>query len=237
MHILKVEQNSEQWYEFRRGKIGGSKSQGIKPLSRGKYKGLVQGTAGFWKLLAERVSIAKDGESEMERGHRLESLGLNKTNNKFKLNLVWKTEAEPDLPGLWVSDTSDDMYISPDAAEAGDKPTYAAEVKAFDTHKHLQVMYEDMQAKKSKDYNPINSLPTNNVDQAVDYFVINPDCEHLYWTLINDMVALDNLEHYVIIIERKHVEERVKLLEEVQINVLKELEIMLKGIKDWGKDE
>lgn len=234
MHILRVEQNSEEWYEFRRGRIGGSKSHGIKPLSRGKYKGLVQGTVGFWKLLAERVSIAKDGESEMERGHRLESLGLQKTNDKFNLNMVWKTEEDKTLPGLWVSETSDDMYISPDAAEAGDKPTYAAEVKAFDTHKHLQIMYEDMQASKEKDYNPINSLPIDNIDQAVDYFVINKDCQTLYWTMINDMVALDSLEHYVIVIERKHVEERIKKLEEVQITVLNELESMLKGIAKWG---
>lgn len=234
MRILRIEQNTEVWREYRRGKIGGSKSQGVKPLSRGKYKGIVQGTAGFWRLLAERVSIAKDGESEMERGHRLESMGLRKTNDKFNLNLAWATEEDKVQPGLWVSDTSDDMYISPDAAEAGDKPTYAAEVKAFDTHKHLQIMYEDMQAKKSEGYNPINSLPSDNVDQAIDYFVINKDCERLYWTLINDMVALENLEHYVIIIDRKHVVEQVKALEEIQINVLKELDNMLKSIKEWG---
>lgn len=234
MQILRVEQNSEAWYEYRRGKIGGSKAHGIKPLSRGASKGLYDGTAGFWKLLAERVSVAKDGESEMERGHRLEALGLQKTNIKFKLDMVWKTEAEPTLPGLWVSDISDDLYISPDGAERGGKPTYGAEVKAFDTPKHLQVMYTDMQAKKSDSYNPIDSLPTDNVDQAVDYFVINKDCERLYWTLINDMVALENLEHYVIVIERKHVAERVAALEEVQINVLAELQAKLKDIDKWG---
>ncbi len=234
MKILKVEQNSEAWFDFRRGKIGGSKSQGVKPLTRGKYKGRLDGTAGFWKLLAERVSIAKDNESEMERGHRLESLGLQKTNDKFKLDLVWKTEADPTLPGLWVSDTSDDMYISPDAAERGKKPTCAAEVKAFDTHKHLQIMYEDMQAKKQEDYNPIDSLPSDNVDQAIDYFVINKDCKRLYWTLINDLVALENLEHYVIVIDREHVADRVQQLEEIQVSVLAELKSVLKGIKTWG---
>lgn len=236
MKILKVEQNSEAWYEYRRGKIGGSKSSGVKPLSRGKYKGRVDGTAGFWKLLAERVSIAKDGETDMERGHRLEVMGLSKTNSKFKLNLIWKTEEEPTKPGLWVSDQSDDMYISPDAAEDGAKPTYAAEVKAFDTHKHLQIMYEDMQARKVEGYNPINSLPSDNVDQAIDYFVINKHCKRLYWTLINDMVALENLEHYVIVIDREHVSEQIKVLEEVQINVLAEVSKLLKGINEWGNE-
>jgi len=234
MQILRVEQNSEAWYEYRRGKIGGSKTHGIRPLSRGASKGIVDGTAGFWKLLAERVSVAKDGESEMERGHRLESVGLQKTNDKFGLKLVWKTEDDPTLPGLWVSDKSDDMYISPDGAAAGDNPTYAAEVKAFDTPKHLQVMYTDMQAKKAGGYNPINSLPGDNVDQAVDYFVINKNCERLYWTLINDMVALENLEHYVIVIDRAHVADKVTALEEVQTNVLNELRAKLKDIDKWG---
>lgn len=234
MRILAVEQNSESWYEFRRGKIGGSKAHGIKPLSRGANKGRYDGTAGFWKLLAERVSVAKDGENEMERGHRLEALAMQKTNDKYGLSLVWKTEADPTLPGLWVSDISDDLYISPDGAEAGGKPTYAAEGKAFDTPKHLQIMYTDMQAKKSESYNPIDSLPSDNQDQAVDYFVINQDCQKLYWTLINDMVALDNLEHYVIVIERQHVAERVEALKEVQVNVLAELQAKLKDIDKWG---
>ena len=234
MKIYRVEQNSEAWFEFRRGKIGGSKTKGVKPLTRGANKGRVDGSAGFWSLLAERVSVPKDGEPDMERGHRLEALGLQKTNAKFGLDLMWKTQENPDLPGLWVSDETEDMYISPDAAEAGDKPTYAAEVKAFDTPKHLQIMYEDMQAKKSEGYNPIDSLPDDNVDQAVDYFVINPDSERLYWTMINDMVALENLEHYVIVIERKHVAERVEALRQIQRDVLSDIEEKLKTIESWG---
>lgn len=233
MRILKVEQNSEAWYEFRRGKIGGSKSAGIKPTTRGKAKGRVDGTAGFWKLLAERVSIAKDGEPDMERGHRLEEAGIKKTNQLFNLNLVWKTEANPELPGLWVSEVTEDMYISPDAAEMGDKPTYACEVKAFDTHKHLQIMYEDIQAKKSDSYNAIDSLPSDNVDQALDYFVVNPDCKTLYWTLINDMVALENLEHYVIVIHREDVDGLVENLQDIQEAVLEELAEKLSNIKNW----
>jgi hypothetical protein len=234
MKIYRVEQNSEAWFEFRRGKIGGSKAQGIKPLSRGANKGRVDGTAGFWKLLAERVSVAKDGEPDMDRGHRLEAIGLQRTNDKFGLHLIWKTEKNPDLPGLWVSDETEDMYISPDAAEDRDVPTYAAEVKAFDTPKHLQIMYEDMQAKKSEGYNPLNSLPADNQDQAVDYFVINPGCNVLYWTMINDMVALENLEHYVIVIGRSHVEDRVEALKQIQRDVLDDLNAKLKSIEEWG---
>lgn len=230
MRIVRLEQNSEVWFEFRRGRIGGSKSKGIKPTSKGKYKGRIDGTAGFWKLVAERVAIAKDGENEFDRGHRLEPVAMQMTNDKFELNLAWKTDKQKDLPGIWVSDDSEDMYISPDAAENSDAPTYAAESKAFDTDKHLWVMYEDMAAKKLEGYNPIDSLPVDNQDQAVDYFVINKGMETLYWTLINDKVAFDHLIHYTIVIKREHVQDRVEKLEATQKLVLAELSKVVKEI-------
>ena len=234
MKVLAIEQNSEAWLDFRRGKIGGSKAKGIKPLKTGKFKGQVSGSAGFWDLLAERVSIAKDGESDMDRGHRLEPLGNKLTNDKYKLNLCWKTEEDLIGCGIWVSDDKEDMYISPDSAEKGDKPTYANETKAFGTAKHLRIMYEDMQAKKKEDYNSLNSLPVDNQDQAIDYFVINKDMKTLYWTLINDMVAFKNLEHYVIVIKREDVQNRIDDLETIQHTTLNQLDAMLENIENWG---
>lgn len=234
MKILKVEQNSEAWFDFRRGKIGGSKAKGVKPLKTGRNKGLVDSAVGYWKILAERVSIAKDGEPEMERGHRLEPIGNAKTNKKFKLDLVWRTDEHLELPGIWVSDESEYIYISPDSAERGNKPTYANETKAFDTDKHLRIMRGDMIAKLQPSYNPLDSLPDDECkDQAVHYFVVNKKMKTLYWTLINDMVAFKNLEHYVIIIKREDVQDKIDAMEEIQSNVLKEIELTLKHIEEW----
>jgi len=222
MKILEIEQNSEVWFDFRRGKIGGSKVAGIKPLKTGKKKGIIEGAVGVWKIIAERVSIAKDGEPDRDRGHRLEEMAISKTNKKHKLKLI--------KGRVWQSDVNPNIYLSPDAEENSKDPRYAQEIKAFDTHKHLNLIYEDIQAKKLKDYNPILSIPSDNVDQAVDYFVVNEHLDTLYWTMINDMVAYEELETYDIIIRREHVEGLIEEQRDLQLRTLQRADEILEEL-------
>lgn len=222
MKILDLEQNTEAWLDFRRGKIGGSKVSGIKPLKTGKKKGLVEGAVGVWKIIAERISIAKDGEPDRDRGHRLEETAREQVNKKYKLKLirgrVWQSEIDPNI------------YLSPDSEEDTNAPKYAQETKAFDTHKHLEIIYNDIQAKKTNLYNPILSLPSDNVDQAVDYFVVNDNLETLYWTLVNDMVAYEELETYEIIIKRDDVEGLIEEQKDIQLKALQRADEIVKEI-------
>jgi hypothetical protein len=112
---------------------------------------------------------------------------------------------------------------------------YAQETKAFDTHKHLEIIYQDIQNKKINTYSPILSLPSDNVDQAIDYFVVNENLETLYWTLINDMVAYEEMESYEIIITRKDVEGLVQEQQDIQLRALKRAdEIITELLKELG---
>ena len=129
MKILKIEQNSEEWMEWRRPNIGGSDSKDVKP---------------------------------------------------------------------WISEYSKFIHISPDGADEGDQPKNAFEGKSFDTHKHLMTIYFDLLAKEDMEYNPIDSLPKDNQDQAIKYFAVNDSLETLHWALFNDFVAIPGLEHYII---------------------------------------
>lgn len=223
MKVLLIEQNSEPWRDFRRGKIGGTASNGIHPPKIGKNKGDITATATFWRLLGEKISIGKDAESETDRGHRLEPLGAQKTNELLGLNLVWGTPETPELPGVWVSDKDDSIYISPDAAEKGDKPTYAAEVKAFDTGKHLNIIYTDTKAKLQPGYSPLVAIPKDNQGQLADYFAVNEHLDKVHWTLINDMVAYEHLEHYVITVKREDMEREINELQNNQATALVEM--------------
>jgi len=232
MILLPVQQNSEEWRDFRRGKIGGTASNTIHPPKTGKNKEDITATATFWRLLGERISVGKDAEPETDRGHRLEPIGVEKTNNLYKLDLVWGTEEHPEFPGVWVSDINDKIYVSPDAAERGDKPTYAAEVKAFDTGKHLQIIYKDRIAKKLDGYNPINSIPVENHGQLADYFVVNEHLKIVYWTLVNDMVAYENLEHYVIEVRREDIAEQIDILSRNQSIALISMQQIIERLID-----
>lgn len=215
-----MEQNSDIWQDWRRDKIGGSDDKGIKPLSRGKYKGMIEGSAGFWHLVANTYAIAKDGESDRERGHRTEEENLRLTNEKYKLNMK--------KAGVWVSDFSEYVHISPDGAEEGNKPKHAFEGKAFDSSKHLQIIYFDLQAKKLDDYNPLYSLPEDNQDQAIKYFNICDSLEVLHWSLINELVVYDELTHYTIDIKREHVEHLIARQREIELNAIKKREEVIK---------
>lgn len=223
MKIIKVSSHKDRdvWLDFRRGVVMGTKAKGVAPPKRGN--GI---PAGIYELLAEKVAIAKDGEKEMDRGLRLEEEGLKLTAKKFKLDL------EID-PGMWMTDDGK-LGVSPDGAERSDAPTYATENKSLDSKNHLQGILNDVANKKLPLYNPLDSLKIGKEDysaQAIQYFVINPDLQTLYFGLYDDRIALDNIVHYVIIITRGNVEEYVDGQELYERDALKRVDEMIKTLK------
>lgn len=224
MKIINVSQENdrESWLELRRGVITGTKAKGVQPPKRGL------GTpAGIFELLAEKIAIAKDGEKEMDRGIRLQSEALLLTQDKLKLDL--------DLDcGMWFSDDMK-LAVSPDAAQVGEKPTYAAEAKCLDTKNHIQAILNDWLGRKKPDYNPLDSLKIGTSDytaQVIQYFVINKGLETLYFTLYDDRVALENVIHYVITIKRKDVEEYIDGQETFERDALQKVSEFIKILKE-----
>lgn len=228
MQIVKLSQSedTQAWMELRRAKIGGSTTKSVKPLSRGTDRT----PAGFWELLAENLAIAKDGEPERDRGHRLENEALKNTAKVYKLDL--------DLdPGYWISDLNPDIAVSPDGAEAGDKPTFAAEAKCLDTKNHLKFIVKDRIAKKTnKEYRAFDSLELdskiNFKAQVIQYFVVNPDLETLYFCLHDDRIVLEHLVNYCIVIKRETIETEIIAQAEYEVDILKEVKTLIKELKN-----
>lgn len=225
MQIIKLDQRQdrENWLELRRGVITGTKAKGVMPPKRGNTT-----PQGIFELLAEKVAIAKDGEPERDRGQRCEPEAVAATKKKFKLKLA--------TDQFWLSDNGK-LGVSPDAVEDSDKPTYAVEAKCLDSKNHLQAIINDYETRAMEGYNPLNSLKISREDyapQVVQYFVVNPDLQRVYFTLYDDRIALDNVVHYVIVIERQHVEDMAKeqeLHENAAMNQVQAMIKILKGIK------
>lgn len=211
MKLLKISQQEsrETWLEARIGKITGTKAGKIRPLSRGADRTPV----GFWELLAEKLAIAPDGEPVMDRGVRLENQALELTAQKYELELDFD-------PGFWLSDFSDEIASSPDAAEPGDKPTYAAEAKCLSSANHLKYVIKDKWAQKKPDYNSFEQIPREYHDQVLQYFVVNEHLKTLYFTLYDDRVAVEELAHHVIKVERKNIKEQAEELRDIEIQML-----------------
>lgn len=224
MRIVNVSQSHdrEAWLELRRGVITGTKAKGVTPHSRGTST-----PQGIFELLAETVAIAKDGEPERDRGLRLENESIARTVKKFNLKNV------NDDPGMWLSDDGK-MGISPDASENSDKPTFAIESKSLDSKNHLQAIINDHEAKHSDNYNPLDSLKISTTDyapQVIQYFAINPFLQRVYFSLYDDRVALDNVVHYVIVVEREHVEKRLQDQLAYERAAIAQIEVMIKILK------
>lgn len=226
MQIIKVsqQQDREAWLDLRRGVITGAKAKGVNPPKRGTTT-----PQGVYELLAERIAVAKDGEPERDRGHRLENEALLITQDKYNLDLNLDV-------GMWLSDDGK-LGVSPDAAENSSKPTYAGEAKCLDTKNHIQAIINDWESKQTDNYNPLDSLKIGASDyapQAIQYFEINPDLKTLYFTLYDDRVALDNVMHYVIVIHREDIEKQIHEQEVNQravVNQVNQMIKILKGIK------
>lgn len=226
MQVIRVSQSEDRlaWLELRKGVVTSTKAKAVAPPKRGN--GTPQ---GIFELLAEKVAISKDGEPERDRGLRLENEAIEATEKKYKLKLNYDA-------GMWLSDDGK-LGVSPDAAEDKDKPTYAVEAKCLDSKNHLQGILNDVANKKLPQYNPLDSLKIATSDftaQVLQYFIVNTDLQIVYFTLYDDRIALDNIVHYVIEIERKDVTEYIdgqEAYERLAIEKVDEMIKVLKGIK------
>lgn len=227
MKIIRLSQTEdrEAWLEARRGLITGSKSKKLKPLTRGTDRT----PAGFWELLAEKISIAKDGEPDMSRGHRLEAEAIEITGEK--LGLDFDTDC-----GMWVSDENSAIAVSPDGSEKSDKPTFAAEAKCLSSANHLKYIVKDMRAKKEPNYRAIDSIPNESTsayrEQVIQYFVVNQDLETLYFTLYDDRIAYDHLTHHVITVKRNDIENEIESQIAYEEDAIEQINELLKELLD-----
>lgn len=224
MQVYKISQaqDREAFLEFRRGKITGSKAKNLRMLTRGSDRT----PAGFYEVMAEKLAISKDGESERERGLRLEKEALELTAKKLNLKL--------DLdPGVWVSDEDEDIMVSPDACEASKNPTYAVEAKCLDSKNHIQGIIQDIKAQQETSYQSIESLRIATSDfrwQVTQYFVVNEHLKTVYFVLYDDRFAHEKLMHYMVIVSRKDILEQIELQRQQQMTLLTDMRAIIKEL-------
>lgn len=225
MKIIKLSQTEdrEAWLEARRGLITGSKAKKVKPLSRGTDRT----PAGFWELLAEKISIAKDGEPDMDRGHRLEVEAIEKAGEVLKLD--FDTDC-----GMWISDENPAIAVSPDGSEKSEKPKFAAEAKCLSSAIHLKYIVKDLRAKKSKDYRAIDSIPNDSRnafrEQVIQYFAVNEDLETLYFVLYDDRIAYEHLTHHIITINRSEIKNDIESQVANEQEIINQINDLLKEL-------
>lgn len=150
----------------------------------------------FWGLVGERLGDPiTDGLSPMQRGTLLESENIAATVKALGID---PATVEND-PAMWV-DEKLPLGVSPDAHEKTERPTWAIEckslgfaehIKAFAAyafaHSWLKIEDEDtlwpVCHEALTDNGPLAGVPDQYRAQVLQYFVVNPDLETLYFSL------------------------------------------------------
>lgn len=209
MKIIDVEQGTQEWQILRRCKITGTKLEDVMgtPLARAQL---------ISELIAEEATeqtkFVRPTE-EMERGTNEEEFAIKlfeeQTGKKFSRG------------GVWLSDKYDFLAHSPDGSlSKKGKVIEATEVKNPDSKtaifSRLVNLIPAEETGLPKGRLPFLGVPPDYKWQCVNYFLVNPDLERLYF-LIHDARFIDpKAKLYVVTLERD-MPELIEALEQARM--------------------
>lgn len=203
MKIVTIPQNTDEWLEFRRAKISGSKLKDLV-VKRGTGKKI-----GFYQLLADRLEEVAEYEDPRDRGHRLEDEAL------AEFETVKQLAVNKDC-GVWQSDVNPNIIVSPDGGiEIDGEYVAAVEIKCLNGAKHLQALIE-------------NKIPGEYYEQALQYFVVNEKLETLYFTFYHPNIQAKKL--HIIEMHRSDVDKYVEEIRQYEIEQLKEIDRLVEQL-------
>ena len=195
MKRIKLEQNTPEWMEWRKGKITGSRLKDII-VKRGNQRKL-----GFYEVLAERLTVPHENDNDdvMERGHTLEQKAV----DEFTEVTGYKVKTDC---GVWVSDTNEHIALSPDGEI---DEAHAVEVKCLSSARHLQAYFEQ-------------EIPSDYEAQVCQYFIVNEKLEQLYFVFYDPRIPAKPL-HYIIV-NREDWGDRIKQYNSYQTEALDDID-------------
>lgn len=232
MKIIDIDQNSEEWLEYRKGKSGGSAFGKMYKVNGRTNDGIKD---QFFTMLAERVARPMTPNDYMDRvpegvsfswavrGHILEPEAA----KAFEL----KTGKVLDDGKVWASDSDLNSYISPDRVivSPDGKIREAVEIKCLSSEKVLKVWWDKMHNEYDTD---MWCIPSNEYQaQVLKYFMVNDDLETLYWVLYTDLIPKLELQ----ILEIKRIDimnwiEDARMVEKRYLDTLNEAEKLIENL-------
>lgn len=207
MQIVHLEPNSDEWLEWRHGRITGSKLKDIVVFKGNAKKD------GFYQLVADRMAIQDDGDSSSrERGHELEEEALNKFEEETGKKVVRGKEL-----GVWISDDNENIAVSPDGGVLNKKKifTESCEVKSLAAKHHLRAIHE-------------NRVGTGFWLQMLQYFIVNDDLKKHNQIFYDPRVTAK--PYHVIEFFRKDLVDDIQFYKDYQNNTLKEVEELVERL-------
>lgn len=232
MKVVDLEQGSQTWLDFRKGKVSGSKD--LLPSKLGNKSGIIKKlkeyevdfdpkarVAELEALLPEQAEkdLIKQQDKKMVFYEILaERLAVDpddedRMDRGLRLEqeaadlFAKKYEVELIKNGCWQSDESENIIISPDRVFKD--PTKAVEIKCLSSPRHLQAVCE-------------NEIPSEYDGQVVQYFVVNKELETLYVVFYDPRIP--SAMFHVIEVHRKDLGDLPEKVLRQQLYMLEELD-------------
>lgn len=201
MKILNFDQNTDEWFEARKGKITGSKLKDIVVKRGNGHK------IGFYQLIADRVfDQAPSEEDDRERGHSLEEEAA----ERFEL----ETGKPLRRVGILVSDIDPNIAVSPDRIVDANPITEHVEIKCLGDARHVEAVLT-------------NAVPQDYYPQVIQNFIVNENLETLYLVFYSDRTQIKKFQYHVVEVKRGDVEKDVEFYRDYQLNTLAEVNQIL----------
>lgn len=215
----------------------------------------------FWQFLADMIAEQPDGEPPMERGHRLENTNIMMACEKLDISTdivefdtgMWVSDVDDRIA------VSPDAHAKPRIFNGLEhNPTFAFEAKSLGTKYHLQTVvpfrvYQMLNYSETPDSqrNELQSLalklfpeiletrrefdfiPEQYQAQVLQYFVVNPDLQTVYFTMFDDRVY-GSLQHEVFAVDRRSVASELEAQETKELQTLALIDELQKlGGVEW----
>lgn len=201
MRILDIDQNTEEWFEARKGKITGSKLKDIVVKRGNGHK------IGFYQLIADRVfESAPNEEDDRERGHSLEQEAA----DRFELETGKKLRKV----GMLVSDIDPNIAVSTDRVVDAKVIVEHVEIKCPNDAYMVEAVIT-------------NKAPSAYWEQIIQNFIVNDSCQKVHLVFYSDRAKLPKFQYICITVNRKDVEEDIEFYQDYQLNTIKEVNDLL----------
>lgn len=201
MKILAIEQGSDEWRSFKKGKVSGTRIG--KLCAKSKDPEVMFDTdkvnQTYYEVLSERLTIElEEIMSPAERGIILQEEAIERFCEEKGIS-----EDMVATDGVWQSDKNPNWICSPDAFSNTEKPTWAVEVKCLNSANHLKAILT-------------NDYPSEYVPQVINYFLINENLDTIYFVMYDPRFVAKELQLKVFEVQRADVEPQIKALESVR---------------------
>lgn len=199
MKIIDIQQNTEEWFEKRKGKIGSSDLKNI--ISK---RATTDKKIGFYRLIADRIAQPQGDISPMENGHLLEPEAAAYFSELYEKELI--------EVGMCLSDENPNIANSPDRYVKPGKDgkyTEAVEIKCLTAPYHLKAILEKQ------------ILAEHNY-QKLQYFIVNDDLQKLYFVYYCPLVTAKPFEVYEI--NREDIQDEIEQVKAYELQVLKDVD-------------